>query len=140
MREIQDAATRTRAYSAGQSSAADEIGKRLIAGKAANSATTEAGKAAARAVAQAAAVAHMGAHAFGAAAYATKAISLTKVGRPDLVQDEIRWQVAHLNEGELSALRRLPPLGTDRSGPLVPGLLSRGVLGRTIREIQNRIG
>lgn len=72
--EIRGAIARTRAYSAGESSAGHEIKKRLIAVKAAKAATTSAGAAAARAVGQAAAVAHMGAHALGAAAYAVKAV------------------------------------------------------------------
>lgn len=138
--EIRDAVARTRAYSAGESSATDEISKRLVAVKAANAATTPAGAAAARAVAQAAAVAHMGAHALGAAAYATKAVSLANVDHQEVVQVEIRWQVAQLSERERSALRLLPRLGTDSSGPLGVGLLSRGILGATIRDIQAQIG
>lgn len=138
--EIRDAVVRTRAYSAGESSTADEISKRLIAVKAANAATTPAGAAAARAVAQAAAVAHMGAHALGAAAYAAKAVSLSNLERPERVQEEVRWQVAQLNARERAALRLLPVLGTDSSGPLGVGLLSRGILGVTIREIQAQIG
>lgn len=138
--EIRDAVVRTRAYSAGASNAADEISKRLVAVKAANTATTSAGAAAARAVAQAAAVAHMGAHALGAAAYAAKAVSLANREQPERVQEEIRWQVAHLREHERAALQLLPRLGTDSSGPIGVGLLSRGILGTTIREIQTRIG
>jgi hypothetical protein len=138
--EIRDATARTRAYSAGQSSASEEIKKRLIAVKAANAATTPAGAAAARAVGQAAAVAHMGAHALGAAAYAAKAVSLANPDRADAVQEEVRWQVADLRESEREALRLLPRLGTDSSGPLGAGLLSRGVLGSTIRQIQAQIG
>lgn len=140
LEEIRDAVVRTRAYSAGEGDTADEISKRLVAVKAANSATTPAGAAAARAVAQAAAVAHMGAHALGAAAYAAKAVSLANQKQPERVQKEIRWQVAHLSEREQTALRLLPLLGTDSSGPLGAGLLSRGVLGATIRQIQAQIG
>lgn len=138
-KEIQDAVARTRAYSAGEGIAADEISKRLIAVKAAKEAITPAGAAAARAVAQAAAVAHMGAHALGAAAYAAKAVSLAHQDQPERVEEEIRWQVAQLNARERAALRLLPPLGVDSSGPLGAGLLSRGVLGTTIREIQAQI-
>lgn len=137
---IRDAVVRTRAYSAGECSAADEISKRLTAVKAANAATTPAGAAAARAVAQAAAVAHMGAHALGAAAYAAKAVSLANKDQPGRVQEEVRWQVAHMSERERAALRLLPPLTTDSSGPLGARLLSRGVLGATIRQIQSQIG
>jgi hypothetical protein len=138
--DIGDAVARTRAYSTGGSSAAEEISKRLVAVKAANAATTPAGAAAARAVAQASAVAHMAAHALGAAAYAVKAVSLANPARPEAVREEIRWQVAHLAEDERSVLRLLPPLGADSSGPLGAGLLSRGILGSTIREIQAQIG
>ncbi|WP_307363098.1 putative immunity protein [Microbacterium murale] len=137
---ITDAVERTRAYSAGESTAADEISKRLVAVKAANAATTPAGAAAARAVAQASAVAHMGAHALGAAAYATKAVSLANAQRPEAVHEEIQWQLANLSDHERSVLRLLPPLGSDSSGPLGVGLLSRGILGTTIREIQAQIG
>lgn len=138
--EIRDAVVRTRAYSAGEGNTADEISKRLIAVKASNSATTPAGAAAARSVAQAAAVAHLGAHALGAAAYAAKAVSLANKEQPERVQEEVRWQMAHLEEHARASLRLLPPLGTDSSGPLGVGLLSRGILGSTIREIQAQIG
>ncbi len=50
-----------------------------------------------------------------------------------------RWQLADLTDRERSILSQLPPLGTDPSGPLGPGLLSRGVLGSAIREIQAQI-
>lgn len=136
---IRDAIERTRAYSAGESTAAEQICKRFLAGRAANAATTPAGAAAARAVGQAAAVAHMGAHALGAAAYAVKAISLADPDHPERLRAELDWQIADLSAHERAALRRLPSLGTDESGPLGAGLLSRGVLGSTIREIQERI-
>lgn len=139
MAEIRDAVARARAYSQGESRTADEISRRFVAARAAKAATTPAGAAAARSVAQAAAVAHMGAHALGAAAYATKAVSLANVGRPDLVQAEIRWQLAHLRAHERRALRALPALGTDSSGPLGAGLLAQGVLGAAIRQIQAEI-
>nr|WP_157311807.1 hypothetical protein [Microbacterium sp. MAH-37] len=136
---IRDAVARTRAYTAGESSSAEEIRKRLVAGRAANAATTPAGIAAARSVAQAAAVAHMGAHALGAAAYAVKAVSLADATHPERVQEEIDWQVAQLTDRERAALRLLPPLGSDASGPLGEGLLARGILGDTIRQLQDRI-
>jgi len=136
---IRNAVARTRAYSAGESTAAEEIGKRLVAVKAAGAATTPAGAAAGRSAAQAAAVAHMGAHAFGAAAYAVKSVSLAYADRPETVGEEIRWQLAELSERERSVLRLLPPVGTESSGPLGIGLLSRGILGSTIREIQARL-
>lgn len=138
--EIRDAVDRTRAYSVGESSAGEEIKKRLVAVKAAKAATTPAGAAAARAVGQAAAVVHMGAHALGAAVYAAKAVALAHPGRLEAVQAEMRWQIGDLTEREREALRRLPVLGTDSSGPLGDGLLSRGVLGSVIRQIQTGIG
>ncbi len=138
--EIRHAVVRTRAYSTGEGRTADEISKRLVAVRAARAATDPAGAAAARAVAQAAAVAHMGAHALGAAAYAARAVSLANPDRPERAREEVRWQVAHLTERERAALRLLPPLGTDSSGPLGPGLLSRGALGSVIREIQAQLG
>lgn len=124
----------------GEGSTADAISRRLIAVKAANFATTPAGAAAARAVAQAAACAHMGAHALGAAAYAVKAVSLANKDQSERVQEEVRWQVEHLSEREQAALRLLPLLGTNSSGPLGAGLLSRGDLGASIRQIQTKIG
>ncbi|WP_205054082.1 putative immunity protein [Arthrobacter luteolus] len=137
--QLFDALARAGAYSRGESTAADEIGKRLTAVKAAGAATTPAGAAAARSVAQAAAVAHMGAHALGAAAYAAKAVSLDNPGQPELVQEEIRWQLEQLTANEQAVLRLLPPLGSDASGPLGAGLLSSGILGAAIREIQVQI-
>lgn len=138
--QIRDAIARTRAYSAGESSAAAEISKRFVAGRAAKAATTPAGVATARSVAQAAAVAHMGAHALGAAAYAVKAVSLAEPDRPELVADEIDWQLERLDEHQRTALRQLPHLGRDSSGPLGTGLLTNGILGSTIRELQARLG
>lgn len=138
-REVQDAVARTRAYSHGEGSAAEKISRRLAVVKVAGAATTPAGAAAARALAQAAAVAHMGAHALGAAAYAAKAVALANPGRPEAVHEEVRWQVAELTERERAVLRLLPPLGADSSGPLGEGLLARGVLGATIREIQAQV-
>ncbi|MCQ1955183.1 hypothetical protein NNX39_01510 [Arthrobacter sp. zg-Y826] len=134
-----DALARTRAYSAGSGTAAEEISKRLIVVKIANAATTPAGAAAARAVAQTAAVAHMGAHALGAAAYAAKAVSLSNPDQQEAVQQEIRWQLGNLNDGERAVLRLLPSVGADSHGPLGEGLLSRGILGTAIREIQAEI-
>lgn len=34
------------------------------------------------------------------------------------------------------ALRTLPPVGENRSGPLAPGLLASGQLGMIIRDLQ----
>jgi len=111
----------------------------MVAVKAAGSAATPAGRAAARSVAQAAGVAHMGAHALGAAAYAVKAVSLAHPGKPEVVAQELRWQLEHLTTAERLVLRQLPALGADPSGPLGPGLLSTGILGETIRQIQGSL-
>ncbi|MBO0979288.1 putative immunity protein [Microbacterium sp. SD291] len=136
---VKDALARTRAYSAGESTAAAEISRRLGAGRVAKAASTPAGAAAARAVGQASAVAHMAAHALGAAGYAVKAVSLAHPEEPDAVQDEIDWQLSRLTARERSVLRQLPPLGENSSGPLGPGLLSQGIVGATIRELQARM-
>ena len=134
-----DAITRARAFARGELGAAEEIRKRFVAGRAAGEAKTPVGVAAARAAAQAAAVAHMGAHALGAAAYAAKAAALADPERSDALENEIRWQLDHMDDETRSALRRLPPLGEDSSGPLGPGLLASGILAAVIREIQANV-
>ncbi|MGO4489101.1 putative immunity protein [Microbacterium sp. 2RAF4] len=144
-----DAIARTRAFARGELTAAGEIRRRFVAGRAARSALTPAGTAAARSAAQAAGVAHMGAHALGAAAYAARAVELAHPDAPDAraadarAADaraaEVRWQLAHLSPEAAAALRPLPPLGTDPAGPLGPGLLSSGSLGEVIREIQTHL-
>lgn len=131
-----DAIARARAFARGELTAADEIRRRFVAGRAAHSAISPAGVAAARSAAQAAGVAHMGAHALGAAAYAAKAAGLAHPDTPDARAIEVRWQLAALSPAAVVALRRLPPLGTDSAGPLGPGLLASGALGEVIREIQ----
>lgn len=78
----------------------------------------------------------MGAHALGAAAYAAKAAGLGAPERPSAINDEIRWQLEHLSEAAAAALRTLPLVGENSSGPLGPGLLASGVLGAIIRELQ----
>lgn len=139
-RVIQEAVARTRAYGEGKADTADQIRKRFAAGKAAKSAATASGASAARSVAQAASVAHMGAHALGAAAYAVKAVDLACEDEPKASAAEIRWQVQQLGDRQRMALRELPLLGTDSSGPLGPGLLCTGILGATIRAIQAELG
>ena len=131
-----DAIARSRAFARGELHAAGEIRRRFIAGRAAREVTTPAAIAAARAAAQAAGVAHMGAHALGAAAYAAKAAGLSRLDQVDAARDELRWQLNRLTPEAKAALRRLPLLGDDTTGPLGPGLLSRGVLAANIREIQ----
>ncbi|MFK3677442.1 putative immunity protein [Microbacterium sp. NPDC090218] len=130
-----DAIARTRAFARGELTAAGEIRRRFVAGRAARSATTPAGVTAARSAAQAAGVAHMGAHALGAAAYAAKAVELARPD-DDARAEEVRWQLAALSPAAAIALGALPPLGTDAAGPLGPGLLASGSLGEVIREIQ----
>jgi len=130
------AIARTRAFARGELTAAGEIRRRFIAGRAAGSASSPAGVAAARSAAQAAGVAHMGAHALGAAAYAAKAVELAHPTASGARAEEVQWQLDRLPSGAVAVLRRLPPLGTDTAGPLGPGLLAAGALGEVIREIQ----
>lgn len=129
-----DGIDRARAFARGELDAAGEIRRRFDAGRASRSATSPAGKAAAWAAGQASGVAHMGAHALGAAAYAAKAVESTDPGRGGA--SEIAWQLQHMSGPVRTALRRLPRLGEDSSGPLGPGLLSSGALGESIRAIQ----
>jgi hypothetical protein len=131
-----DAVRRARAFARGELHAAGEIRQRFVAGRAAHAVRGPAAVAAARSAGQAAAVAHMGAHALGAAAYAVKAAALATPDRATAAEDEVAWQLGQLTEAQRTALRRLPLLGEDRSGPLGPGLLAAGVLGRTITRIQ----
>lgn len=134
-----DAIARARAFSRGELGAAEEIARRFVAFRAAASARTLAGKAAALAAAQAAGVAHMGAHALGAAAYAAKAAGLAAPNDPDAAADEIRWQFERMTDDVRAALAALPLLGENPSGPLGTGLLTSGVLARSIRELQGRL-
>lgn len=129
-----DGIDRARAFARGDRDAAGEIRRRFVAGRASQAATSPAGKAAAWAAGQASGVAHMGAHALGAAAYAAKAAELADPGRGGAA--ELSWQLAHLSPPVTEALRRLPPLGEDSSGPLGAGLLASGLLGDNIRAIQ----
>lgn len=130
-----DAIARARAFARGELGAAEEIRRRFVAGRAARGVSGPAA-AAAQAAAQAAGVAHMGAHALGAAAYAAKAVALASPTRPDVVSKEIRWQLGRMSAAVRAALRKLPPVGKNASGPLGPGLLASGVLGTIIRELQ----
>lgn len=129
-----DGIERARAFARGELDTAGEIRRRFVAGRAARSATSPAGRAAARAAGQAAAVAHMGAHALGAAAYAARAAELADPARGGSA--ELAWQVAAMSEPVRRALRLLPPVGTDPTGPLGPGLLSSGALGAHIAAVQ----
>lgn len=129
-----DAIARARAYASDELDTAGEIRRRFVANRASQVVSSPAAKAAAWSAGQAAGVAHMGAHALGAAAYAAKAAELHQAGAGTA---EIAWQLEHLSEPARTALRLLPALGTDPSGPLGSGLLASGVLGDNIRAIQN---
>jgi hypothetical protein len=126
---------RARAYARGELATAEGIRIRFTGGVGAGEVDAPA-VAAARAAGQAAAVCHMGAHALGAAAYAVKAASLARPDRPHADQDEIRWQLDHMSPIVRAALRALPPIGENTSGPLGPGLLASGQLAATIRTLQ----
>lgn len=131
-----DAIARTRAFARGELGVAEEIRRRFTGGGAARDVKVPAAAAAARAAGQAASIPHMGAHALGAAAYAAKAAGLAASDRPDAVSEEIRWQLGHLSTAAKAALRLLPPVGENSSGPLGPGLLASGLLGTIIRDLQ----
>ena len=128
--------TRTRAFARGELNTAEEIRRRFVGGVGAGDVKAPAAAAAARAAGQAVAVCHMGAHALGAAAYAANAAGLADPDRPEAVKDEIRWQLEHMSAELRAALRALPPVGQNSSGPLGPGLLASGRLGTIIRDLQ----
>jgi len=134
-----DAIARARAFGRGELSAAGEIARRFVAGRAARDVHGAAAVAAARAAAQAAGVAHMGAHALGAAGYAALAVGLAHPDQPDAVSAEIEWQVGHASGEVRAALLTLPPVGENSSGPLGAGLLSTGELGRIIARLQTAL-
>ena len=128
------AIARTRAFARGELNTAEEIRRRFADGGAARGLKAP-GAAAARAAGQAAAVCHMGAHALGAAAYAVRAAILASPDRPEGAADEIHWQLTHATADVRAALRTLPPVGQNRSGPLGPGLLA-SQLGGIIHDFQ----
>jgi hypothetical protein len=130
---------RTRAFARGELNTAAEIRRRFVGGVPAAEVTAPAAAAAARAAGQAVATCHMGAHALGAAAYAVRAASLAAPDRPEVVDDEIRWQLTHMTAEVRAALSTLPPVGENSSGPLGPGLLASGQLGTIIRALQTRL-
>ncbi len=127
---------RTRAFARGELNAAEEIRRRFVGGVPAGQVAAPAAVAAARAAGQAVATCHMGAHALGAAAYAARAAALAAPDQPDVVHDEIRWQLSHMTPEVRAALSALPPVGENSSGPLGPGLLASGQLGTIVRELQ----
>jgi len=136
---VRDGIARARAFGRGELDAAGQIRRRFEAGRAARSVTAPAAVAAARAAGQASGVAHMGAHALGAAAYAAKAAALAAPDPGSARDEEVRWQLGHLTVDARNALRRLPLLGEDPSGPLGRGLLATGMLAVTIHEIQTAL-
>lgn len=81
----------------------------------------------------------MGAHALGAAGYAVKAVGLANPDRPEAVEEEFRWQLGRMSAEVRAALRQLPPVGEDSSGPFGRGLLASGELGTIVRELQVRL-
>jgi hypothetical protein len=131
-----DAISRTRAFARGELGTADLIRRRFAGRVAAWEVNAPPAIAAARAAEQAAAIPHMGAHALGAAAYAAKAAGLAAPDRAEVVSEEVRWQIDHMSAPVRAALRKLPPVGENASGPLGPGLLASGLLGTIIRDLQ----
>lgn len=129
---------RARAFARGVRDTASEIRDRFGGGTAAKG-VSPAAAAAARAAGQTSAIAHMGAHALGAAAYAVLAAERAAPDRPETARAEIDWQLTRLTPEMRAALAQLPTLGTDRAGPLGPGLLSRGRIGEIILELQSRL-
>ena len=134
-----DLIARTREFACGGLGVADGIRRRFVGGVPADGTISPAAAAAAGSAGQAAATPHMGAHALGAAAYAAKAAGLAAPERPDAVSQEIRWQLEHMPAGVVAALRLLPPVGENASGPLGPGLLATGLLGSVVADLQTRL-
>lgn len=135
---VRNAIEQARAFAAGDLDVDDAVRRRGgDAGAAAREAATPAAKAAAYAAEQAAAVAHMGAHALGAAGYAAKAATLAADGDDDQVlRSEVLRQVDAMTDTVAQAVAALPALGDNGAGPLGPGRLSGGLVGRAIRTIQ----
>jgi hypothetical protein len=131
-----DLIARARAFSRGEFDVAEGIRRRFSGGVPANEVRAPAAAAAARAAGQAAAVCHMGAHALGAAAYAAKAAGLALPDRADAVTEEVRWQLDHASAAVRAALALLPPVGENAAGPLGPGLLSSGLIGAIVHDLQ----
>ena len=133
-----DAIARLRAFARGELGVG-EARRRFVAHAAAREVSAPAAVAAARAAGQAASIPHMGAHALGAAAYAAKAAGLAAPDRPEAVSEEICRQLGRMSAAARAALRQLPPVGENSSGPLGPGLLASGLLGTIIRDLQTSL-
>jgi len=127
---------RTRAFARGELDTAEEIRRRFAGGVSASEVKSPIAKAVARAAGQAVAICHMGAHALSAAACAVEAIGLANPDQPEIVEDEIRWQLDHMSIEVRATLRSLPLIDEISSGPLGPGLNTSGRLGAIIREQQ----
>lgn len=126
---------RTRAYARGELTTADEIRRRFAGGVNMGEIKSPVARAVARAAGQAVAVCHLGAHALSAAACAVKAVALAHPDRPDVVEDEIRWQLEHMSPETRAALKAIPPINEIQSGVLGPGLNTAGQLGTIIRKL-----
>jgi hypothetical protein len=134
-RRPREAIGRLRAFARGDLGVA-EARRQFGAHAAAREVHAPVATAAARAAGQAASIPHMGAHALGAAAYAAKAAGLAAPDRPEAVSEEVAWQLGRMSAAVRDALRQLPPVGENPSGPLGPGLLASGLLGAIIRDLQ----
>ena len=94
--------------------------------------------AAARAAGQAAAIPH-GRPCPWCRRIRAKTAGLAAPGRADAVSEEIGWQLDHMSAEVRMALRLLPPVGENASGPLGPGLLASGLLGKILGDLQARL-
>ena len=131
-----DAVERMLAFSRGGLDVAEEIRRRFVTGRSAAEVTAPEAVAAARSAGQLSGVPHMGAHALGAAAYAVKAAGLAAPDPAAARAEEIAWQRERMSADVLAALRLLPSVGEDQAGPLGRGLLTSGLLGEIVRDIQ----
>ncbi|MGF7228618.1 MAG: putative immunity protein [Candidatus Saccharibacteria bacterium] len=127
---------RTRAFARGELNTAEEIRRRFTGGVRVGEVKSPIAKAVARAAGQAVAICHMGAHALSAAACAVEATGLANQDQPEVIEDEIRWQLDHMSSDVRAALSALPPIGENSSGPLGPGMNTAGQLGVIIRKLQ----
>lgn len=133
------AIARARAFACGDLTTAAAIRQRFGSGRVNGTSLSAAAVAAARAAGQSSAVSHMGAHGLGAAAFAIKAVCLSRPQDPHAAADEMRWQLTVMPPSVRAALRALPAVGTDPSGPLGPGMLSSGEIGRIIGTLQTEL-
>lgn len=125
-----EAIARTRAFANGTLDIASAIRLRFGGGSIEKGELSPSAYAAARSAGQVSAVCHMGAHALGAAAYAAEAVA------PEQLSTEIEWQINALTAEARAALQHLPPVLSDRAGPLRPGLLTKGRRGEIIAALQ----